>query len=59
MTQDNNELAPMVVDNTKLAAVDGGEISDAELEQVSGGAKSRYSKTIDLVQRCTDVDDGF
>ena len=57
MTQDNNEFAPMVVDNTELPAA--GEISDAELEQVSGGAKSRYSKTIDLVQRCTDVDDGF
>ena len=35
------------------------EITEEELNAVAGGAVSKYSKTIDLVRKLTDVDAGF
>lgn len=42
-----------------VVSKDGSEISDDELEQIAGGVAKRYSKTIDIAIRKTDVDDGF
>jgi len=60
-TKQSTDKPQKKVDRIMVISKDGSEITDEELQQVVGGmrASGRHSKTIDVGEGYTDVDDPF